>query len=555
MSNRIAPLHHAILWSVLTAVLAFAWTGFAASDDEYYATAGLGWLHQFPYVAHHFGTVRAVIAIPIATMVGLFGESEFTIVLSTCLFLAATASLTLVMLARLIGTTPALVASVLMVTVPLFALKATIPSADLPELFFVASSFWLFWSACHRLDRFWHLAASGASAACAFSAHELTSALLLFYGLLFISGFGIRRSEYWVMAAGFLAIIGAECAYYFVMTGDPLHRFELLLTGTQVQDRAEVGFLKIAGGGTLHVWTPLDPLVMLFTKQEFGALAFFAVPALWWVLRTRRHDHSPTIVAARLLALLAFVWFLFSAIALKNLTLLPRYYMVTAYCLYLVVAIWATHERVNHHRAFLLGATAFVAVNLLAIYVDNKNPRFSERALVEYLSQSSGPVYTDPMTAAKVEWYCRWAGEDCSRVVGMPPPIGSEYFFSSKNALMPNRLASSSRLFQPCKSWQEIWQRAETRKTATVLLQALGLASLLPGGLHSKLTEPNSPVVVFLTTSSAGDCNDSQPDTDPGRSMTGTGHTVSSLQNDSREFMRSPRFFASAGSPILRSKP
>src|SRR6187549_3926774 len=115
-------VRHVLLWAVVSACFWFAWTGFVASDDEYYALAGLGWLHDFPYVAQHFGTVRAVVGIPIAVMIGLFGEREFTVVLSTCVFFAATASVTLTMLTRLIGAIPALASCCIMATVPLFAL-------------------------------------------------------------------------------------------------------------------------------------------------------------------------------------------------------------------------------------------------------------------------------------------------------------------------------------------------------------------------------------------------------------------------------------------------
>jgi len=224
----------------------FAWTGFVASDDEYYALAGLGWLHDFPYVATYFGTVRAVVGIPIAIMMGLFGEREFTVVLSTCLFFVATASLTLLMLTRLIGAVPALVASCVMVTVPLLALKATIASADVPELFFVASSFWLFLIASQRERKIRLLLAAGVCAGLAFSAHEITVALLLYYGVLFLVGYGIPRREYWMMAIGFLAVIAVESLYYDVVTGNPLHRFALLLGGAVLSDRIDVGAGQVA---------------------------------------------------------------------------------------------------------------------------------------------------------------------------------------------------------------------------------------------------------------------------------------------------------------------
>ncbi len=86
--------------------------------------------YQFPYVAPYFATARAVIGIPIGIMIKLFGESEFTVVLSTCLFYAATVSLTMAALSRLTGLVEATITSCLIATIPMFALKPTIPSAD-----------------------------------------------------------------------------------------------------------------------------------------------------------------------------------------------------------------------------------------------------------------------------------------------------------------------------------------------------------------------------------------------------------------------------------------
>jgi len=506
-SERATVLHHALLIVAVIAVLSLAWTGFIASDDEDYAAAGLGWLHEFPYVAQGFASLRTVTVLPIAATVGLFGEREFSVVLSTCIFLALTASLTLAMLSRFIGVTAALIACSLMVTIPLLALTATIPSADLPELFFVAGSFWLFWTACRQEPRAMLLFLSGIAAALAFSAHEVTMALLLFYGVLFVVGYRIPRAQYRIIAGGFLLIIGLECTYYLAMTGEPLHRFKLLLLGVVVHDRVEVGFLDIASGGTLHVWDPIDPIVMFFTQHDLGALAFFAVPAMWSTLKRRAHQ-SPANTAARLLILLGLIWFLFSAIALRNLVLLPRYYMVSAYCVFVVTAIWAAQLWRSHRKAVTFGATTFLLINMAAIAADNKDPRFGERALVEYLRESSGPVYTDPMTAAKAKWYCRWAGQDSSRILANAPPKGGVYAFNPKNLQRPHRLLppESVRLFTPCTSWPVIFQRTEPEKWPGRVLDHLGLASRLPTSIYRRLSTPNPSLIVFRADSPGGAC-------------------------------------------------
>lgn len=500
--GRAGPGHHAMLWLAIVIIVWLSWTGFQASDDAYYVMSGLGWAHNFPYVATYFATARAVVGISMAPFIAIFGENEFTIVLSSCVYFGATASLTLHFLSRLTGAIPATVACAIMCTVPLLALKSTTPSADLPELFFVAASFWLFWMAIQRERRFWMLISAGACAAFAFSAHETAVALLLFYGVLFLVGFGISRREYWVMAIGFLAIVGLESAYYALVAGDPFHRLSMLFRAVSGGggDRVEVGFLEFAAGGTLHVSVYLDPLLMFFFKQEFALLGIVAVPALWWGWVTMRGDRTLPVVTARLLAILGVVWFLFAAIWLRNLILLPRYYMVTAYCLFVVVAIWASTDVWRRRRILaIVGSALFVLANLAAIYVDNRNPRFAERALVEYLGVSSGPVYTDPLTAHNADWFCRWAKQDCTRVKAGPPEPNRAYFYNPRNADRPTRLVRPEevRLFQPSARWHEVWRKEESNKVTGMIVETLGLARLLPARFVSKLNRPNPDVKVF----------------------------------------------------------
>jgi 4-amino-4-deoxy-L-arabinose transferase-like glycosyltransferase len=409
--------------------------------------------------------------------------------------------LTLGILSRLIGAVPATVACAVMATFPLLALKSNTPSADMPELFFIACSFWLFWAAAQREHRSRLLVAAGVCAALAFSAHEVAIGLVVYYGVLFLAGYGVPRREYWIIAAGFLAIIALECAYYAVLAGDPMHRFSMLVGAvSKGGDRVEAGFLEIAAGGTLHVSNYVDPLLMFFLKHEFGLLGFAAAPALWWAFLAKRADRSLPLMTARLLAGLGLVWLLFVAIQLRELILLPRYYMVTAYCLLVVAGMWVALEVWPRRPGLGLAGTAlFVLANLAGIYVDNKNPRFGERALVEYLGVSSGPVYTDPLTAHNSEWYCRWAKADCTRLKVDPPGPDQVYFYNPRHADRPNRFvrAEQVHLYRPDSGWREVWRKDDARRLAGRAIEEVGLARLLPQRIVAKLDRPNPSVQVF----------------------------------------------------------
>lgn len=487
---------------LITAVITlhFSWVGFTSSDDAYYITSGLGWLHEFPYVPTHFGTIRTAVGIPIALMFALFGESEFTATLSTCIFLIATAFLTMKMLTRLIGQHAAFITSVLLVTIPLFAVHSTIPCADMPELFFVASSFWLFWLACQKQNRLGLLLLAGICAACAFSAHELTVGLLIYYGILFSIGFGIKRNEYWLMAIGFLIIISIECSYYWVITGDPLYRFTLLLQGTSIQDRNETGALQLSDSGTLHVWTPIDPLLMLFTNHYFSLLGFLMVPTLWWSIIEDWRNQTLYLKLSRLLLGLGIIWILLVAIELRNLKLLPRYYIVPAYCFFVASAIWIYVKIWPFQRKLAVnGIVVFILVNIGLILADNKNPRFGERALVEYLSNTTGYIHTDPLTAHNAEFFCRWTNQDCRRLVTTPPTPGSTFFYNPITANRPNRYVPPDKVkqYMAKEQWQEIWKKQAPRKVAAVLAEKTGIISLLPQVLISKIEGPNTAVFTY----------------------------------------------------------
>ena len=97
-----------------------------------------------------------------------------------------------------------LLASAFMATTPLFVVYATFAQTVVVEALFCLISFWLFYSATRSPRPGWLMFASGVAAGLGFLTRETTGALLLFYGVLFFVGFGMRRRYYWIMALGFL---------------------------------------------------------------------------------------------------------------------------------------------------------------------------------------------------------------------------------------------------------------------------------------------------------------------------------------------------------------
>ena len=224
------------------------------------------------------------------------------------------------------------------------------------------------------------------------------------------------------------------------------------------------------------------------------------IPALWWAFIEDRHSRSLPLILARLLLCLGVAWFLLAAIELRNLKLLPRYYMVAAYCFFVASAIWVSVKLWPQRKKLVAaGVIIFVLTNLGLISLNNKNPRFGERALVEYLKNSTGFIYTDPLTAHNAEFFCKWASQDYGRIVAAPPAPGSAFFYNPVSADSPNRFvpADQVKLYAVKKQWQKLWEKQAPRKVAAILAEKMGAASLLPQPLLAKLEGLNTSVFVY----------------------------------------------------------
>src|SRR6185437_6433756 len=107
------------------------WTGYIESDDQYYASAAVGWLTKFPYIGTGHWGLRHAIVLPIAASFALGGISETALILPTTLYYLAIVVLTFFALNRLSGAAVAFWAAVLIALTPLFSLSASIVVTDL----------------------------------------------------------------------------------------------------------------------------------------------------------------------------------------------------------------------------------------------------------------------------------------------------------------------------------------------------------------------------------------------------------------------------------------
>jgi 4-amino-4-deoxy-L-arabinose transferase-like glycosyltransferase len=472
-------------------LVACAWVGYLGSDDVTYADGAYGWMESFPYVGGH-GTVRYTITIPMALSFIAFGESEFTMTLPTLLYGMGLIAILVLMLHRILGGGCAVLSALLLITSPLLVIWVTIASVDIIEAFFVFSSLLLFIHASKQDAQWRYLVASGAMAGLAFLTRETAVFFLVFYGVLFLAGYGINRLYYFIMAAGFFAVWLAEVAYFYILTGDPLYRINISLHHDSTIDRGT----DVAGNLIVH--PVIDPLLVILLNQEFAMLFWVAVPAGLWLLFSNRI--SP---AVRRMAILfsgvGLIWLICVGAAQSLLPLNPRYFLIAAISASIVTAL-AVAELFRLRQQQLGAAVLFllVAGNLAGIYIENRNHMFGERELSDIVARYHEPVFTDPLTYRRAELLLKWS-DGGERVSGAPPPPGSIYLYNPPraNALTGMISAEDTQRYQPQGTWELLEGKAPGSKLAGSVVKALGLGDLLPGKLMNALSEGHPGVEIY----------------------------------------------------------
>lgn len=499
-SARPFVLAACITIAILACFLPLIWVGYTASDDSYYLEGGRAWLEHFPFVAHNFGVVRHTVVIPIAIIFGLFGESNFTLSLSTVIYFLGLLLVTWFAIRKLYGFRTAVLAYVLTLLTPLFAIQSTIASVDMPIVFFVASSFWLYIFAVkdpnHRVSC---LLLSGVCTGLAIMSRETEGILVIFYGVLFLAGYGMPRKYYWLIALGCAFVTGSECLYFWAMTGNPLYRLTLLREGASEVSRGSLGLFSARGDGNIRINKFLDPLLVVLVNQEFGLIYYVAAASTAYLFLKRKVANAAPRTEV-LLVLMAVMWFVLISVALSHLRLNPRYYFVPTYACDILIAIglgrylWLTRPK------FATGIIAILlSTNFLCMYLENKNPDFGPKSLVTYAASVNEPIYTDERTYNHTEERLKWAGEPKTKVIGGPPPPGSLFFLDARNAYSGHELIppGHEHFYSPTPGWREVARFHENARWIKYPMDLIGANKWLNENIYDKITSPNPDVFVY----------------------------------------------------------
>lgn len=492
-----------LLVVVLPATLAFFFVGFQSSDDINYLNGALGWLEHFPYVGEDHWTLRHTITIPTALAISVFGLNEFAVAFAGMAYFTAFIALNAYFTWRYLSPTAAVIATALMLALPGFPIVGTYLSPDVPELFFVSLSFWLFRLALDDGGRMRFWLWCGVVAGLGFINRPTAAAFPLFVAAMWLVRPNASRLRYLPMAAAFIAIVGAEWLYLTVMTHQPLYRQNIDLHH-DVVDRfataAEVAgqhrLIDREGNLSLNVW--IDPVLALFVSQKYVLVFWLSLPAAVAAWRRRR---EPVFVTLAMLGALGLTAFLFVAVNPK-LYLVPRYFVVPAWAAATVAAWWLATLWLARRRGL---ATVLVLValsaSLLSLSIEDTRPRAAERSLVRWVAaHPDTPVYTDVEMRARSEFLFRFAGVPQDKVSDERPPPGSLFFY---NAQRVDQCAAAKRCrdrasdFRPAAGWTVEETLEAPLRPGVALLRALGLRSVLPPDVARRLFEPAGNVVVY----------------------------------------------------------
>jgi 4-amino-4-deoxy-L-arabinose transferase-like glycosyltransferase len=490
-------------------MLVVAWVGYVGTDDYSYVRGAFGWLNQFPYVGEDHWALRHTVVIPVAVSLAMFGLREGALGLPSALLFLLLLAVNYHYLERYFGARFALLSSIFTATTPLFVVQATFPQDVIVHVFAVSVSFWLFYSAVQH-DRPGKLMfAAGVAAAFGWLTLETTAALLLFYALLFLIGFGVPRRYYWIMALGFTLVVGIEVGYFTLLTGDPLYRYRIDLVHDTVDRFGNAAAALKAGRtlnleGNLTVNPFLEPFATLLLNQEFGLLFWAYVPAAawaWWTKETTPNEQR----LLRSLIGVGLVWMVFVSLNVSGLYIVPRYYAPFTWSATIIVAYWV--QRFLFVRWRWLGVSVglvLLGINALCLYVENKNPLFAERALVKYLSSHQVTVYTDPLTLRRAKLLLEFEGVPVDRIRSEVPPPGSVFYVNRKSIdqckLEGHKCKWSWKAYLPQNGWIEL-ERVEPREKVTgPILRAASLDKLIPKEIFERLDRPN-PGGIFYSTS------------------------------------------------------
>jgi hypothetical protein len=479
-----------IILSMLV-MLTYGWVGYIASDDGLYSKAAESWINSFPYLGDNHWALRHTLVISTAISYYLFGVNEYSLSLTTTFYFIAIILLTYFYL-RKINPGASLITALCIISIPLYAIEATISGCDIVELFFVLNSILIFYLGNQKQTPSIFFI-SGLMAGFAWLTRETSIVLPIFYTILFSTSYGNRKHYFWI-AAGFASIALVEMLSYYLIKGDFLYRLWIDIDQGKSTGRTTTP----PGTGNIEINKILNPIISLFLNQEFMLLYFLFTPASIWLFREKMISQELKSLLI-LFFWLAIVWFIVVGYGM-GVRALPRYFSVTSYFAAVIVAAWLCDLFKKRKTLSLMLFTLFLSSNLVGIYVENKQPLYGERALLQWLIDNpSKEIYTDPTTLTSASYLLATHNLEKNGHQGRPSIETAFYLYNPNRVNQENRDPGYADQYQPLESWKTISTIEPERKWIGLLLEWIGIDQYLPDHIVKKLNYPVDSVTIYQT--------------------------------------------------------
>lgn len=398
----LALLYIAMLW--LNCI------GYYGGDDREYFQAARQWLTDFPPLGRTHWSLRYPIVLPLAAYQRIVGVNEWAMLLVNLVYGTGIVLTTYALVRAAFGQLAAFLACSVLATNPVFVIGVVCLFSDVPELFFAAAAFALYFYNFYLLDRPWRLASSGLGLALGLALMVRETSIVLI--AIFCCVVLLRRQyrAFFDMSLfGLAPPTLAAMAYQWWMSGNPLYRLGISSKHDSI-DRANLISSVASSGdfidwnGTITVNVLLDPIILLFANHKIG-LIFWALLVALLVLYAHRGSVAPS--RRSLIVFLAsslLLWVLFIAFAGNILWLVARYLLVPIWisCVLIGAAASIWLDR-GGRRALLTtgGLLLLLASNCFLLLLEHKEPMIVERRLAAYVQAEIGNrrIYSDPQTA------------------------------------------------------------------------------------------------------------------------------------------------------------
>lgn len=467
--------------AIFLVMLRLFWFGARGADDDLYWQASSGWLHAFPYIGANHWSLRHTLVVPLALSRLILSDGPLALALPSIIAAIAVIVITTLWVFRAAGAAAAWMTAVPLATCPILVLISSTADIDFIEIAFDLSAFIMIYRAVVGRPSMVGLFLGGILLGFGCLSRETSVFAAMAIGVLFLTGYGMPRRWYLIVAAGAAVIVGGEAMLYWIATGDPLYRLTISLHHDETINR------WVEQGSAVPAIHPLvDPFVMLLFNHNFGAAFLVGIPALMVCLR-RKELPGPARQLVTLVFCLSAVWAFLAAALWNQLTLVPRYYTLplTGTLMLVGVALGQAFDR-KRVKTALTFVSVMVLANVLACVLDNRNFMFGERALVALAKDDPGIIHTDDQTLRRAELFLNWDHLN-GRVVDTPPAPGDLFFYN------PPRVAQAGS--RPSSDWTIEAREAPPPSLAQSLLRLVPIP--IPRSIGARLGPGHPGTILY----------------------------------------------------------